>query len=635
MPVRPTTQEKVRWSYHSLADTIDFVFFGNSKSSDFRLLSVIFYVFCFVVFGPVALVLALSAKVLGVNTSRLNKLAGFGFLYLVGAIVTLIAFTGGLVSFTKLSTPENLFADGVLLGIIGLWYFMILFFPLVYFGGTILTFLSKYFPVAINAKDELERAELEKRQREEQAREAAQKNMGRTIEPANQMINIGTVISGEQFPRDVKIEQYRGWLRLHESVLDRHMFILGTTGAGKTELILRLCYEVLQNTNRNLYIVDGKGEMAFAETVASMCYQIRGHEVPVFKLGHLHSGAVYNGFSGSADSIFNRLAYMVGVMNATTGEGSHYTEINKRLLQMVCLSGMDGKQIIRTGKYDAPRSFQEAISRLDYTWLKEAYAGIPMAQPGIEMAKAEKAIFDLYNRLYNLTNSFGDIVNPNGFTLEDTRCAVFSLKTNAAGVEAKSLLDFLNSDIQDFIANRITKPSLMIIDEFGSFANENIVNILSQSRSSQLGVCLATQTISSLGDPTVQSKVLENCNTHVMMKTMKGEALAEFAGTRMGAEMSIQLKEGMETGTQSARHQHQMRAHPQEAKELKPGEAFVINSGKAVKIKVARVENIQKNPRAIARNVYDKDTKQFRAVEINQAPKATTPPPPQKRDLPE
>lgn len=635
MPVRPTTQEKVRWSYHYFADTIDFVFFGNSKSPDFRLLSIIFYVFCFVIFGPVALALAVCARVMGVNTSNLNKLASFAFLYILAVGVTLTAFVGGLVSWHKLSTPDNLFADGVLLGVVGFWYFATLFFPVIYLGGTILTFLSKYFPVLINANDELERAELEKRRKEEAARATAQKNIEYSIQPANQMITVGTVISGEQFPRDVKIEQYRGWLRLHESVLDRHMFILGTTGAGKTELILRLCYEVLQNTNRNLYIVDGKGEMAFAETVASMCYQIRGHEVPVFKLGHLHSGAVYNGFSGSADSIFNRLAYMVGVMNATTGEGSHYTEINKRLLQLICLSGKDGRRVLADGKYDAPRSFDEVISRLDYTWLKEAYANVPMAQPGIEMAKAEKAIFDLYNRLYNLTNSFGDIISPNGFTLENTRCAIFSLKTNAAGVEAKSLLDFLNSDIQDFIANRIMKPSLMIIDEFGSFANENIVNILSQSRSSQLGVCLATQTISSLGDPTVQSKVLENCNTHVMMKTMKGEILSEFAGTRMGAEMSIQLKEGLETGTQSARHQHQMRAHPQEAKELKPGEAFVINSGKAVKIKVARVEGIIKNPRAIAKNVYDKETKQFRAVEINQAPKATPPPPPQKRDLPE
>ena len=633
MPVNPTVKEKVRWSYHDLVDNIDSLIFNKSKSSDFRLLVLICYITSFIIFGPTALVLALTCRYL--ISQKENKYATFAFLYLLAAGITVASFAGGLLSRERLSTPENLFSGGVFLGVIAWWYFCTLFFPVVYFGGTVLNFMSRFFKPSINAKDELEKAELEKRQREELARAEAQKAIRRTVQPAHQLITVGTVISGEQFPTYTKIEQHWKWLRFHESLLDKHMFILGTTGAGKTELILRLCYEVLQNTNRNLYIVDGKGEMAFAETVAAMCYQIRGVQVPVFKLGHLHSGAVYNGFSGSADSIFNRLAYMVGVMNATTGEGQHYTEINKRLLQMVCLSGKDGKQIIASGKYDAPRSFEEVLLRLDYAWLKEAYASFPLAQRGIEMASKGSVIFDLYNRLYNLTNSFGDVISPKGFTLENTKCAVFSLKTNAAGVEAKSLLDFLNSDIQDFIANRITKPGLMIIDEFGSFANENITNILSQSRSSQLGVCLATQTISSLGDKLIQDKILENCNTHIMMKTLKGESLAEFAGTRMGAEMSIQLKEGQETGVQSARHQHQMRAHPQEAKELNPGEAIIINSGRSAKIKVARVENIQKNPSAIAKNVYSKETGEFKQVQIVQAPMGQVRTEGQKTEFPE
>lgn len=616
MPVKPTTTERVRWGYHTLADSIEIAVFNNSKSYDFRLFSLGYFTLCFLLFGPICLTLALCARYM--IYIKENKVFTFGFLYVLALIISYVYPVNGLLSFDKLSSMDKLFADGLFVGVLSWWYFASLLYPVVYFGGTLVSFMGRFFKVTINAKDELEKAELEKRQREELARAEAQKAIRRTVQPAHQLITVGTVISGEQFPAYTKIEQHWKWLRFHESLLDKHIFILGTTGAGKTELILRLCYEVLQNTNRNLYIVDGKGEMAFAEMVASMCYQIRGVQVPVFKLGHLHTGAVYNGFSGSADSIFNRLAYMVGVMNATTGEGQHYTEINKRLLQMVCLAGKDGKQIIRTGRYDAPRSFEEILLRLDNAWLKDTYANFPLAQRGIEMASKGNVIFDLYNRLYNLANSFGDVINQKGFTLENTRCAVFSLKTNAAGVEAKSLLDFLNSDIQDFIANRITRPGLMIIDEFGSFANENIVNILSQSRSSQLGVCLATQTISSLGDPTVQAKILENCNTHVMMKTLKGESLAEFAGTKMGAEMSIQLKEGQETGVQSVRHQYQFRVNPQEAKELNPGEAVIMNSGRQMKIKVAMVEGIQRNPKAIARNVYSKETEEFQQVKIEQ-----------------
>lgn len=620
-----STTEKIRWNYHSVTDILANLAYGGSKSVDFVLASSLFYIITVVLLGPIVMILSWALRLLKDTVSKKAFFVATYFSVLFGLVINAILID---------DMAGFIFSQRNLLDVVGAWYLV----ACTWFGlvatlqeGFLMT--AKFWRTS-KAKNELEKFEEDRAIQEERARSRASKTISQTVRPAHSLITLGSIIRGDTFPISTKVENYRGWLRFDEKLLDKHTFILGTTGAGKTELILRLAYEVLMNTRRNLYIVDGKGEMKFAEAIASMAYDMRGEQVPIFKLGHLNEGAIYNGFSGNADSIYNRMAYMVGVMEATSGEGKHYTEINKRLLQMVCLSGGDGKIIRSKGQFDAPRSFEEILSRLEYGWLKAAYSELPMAMRMIESAKEDRLITDLFTRVYNLSNSFGGIISPKGFTLENTKCAVFSLKTNSAGVEAKSLLDFLNSDIQDFIANRITKPSVMIIDEFGSFANENITNILSQSRSSELGVVLATQTVASLGEPHIRDKIIENCNTHIMMKTLKGESISEIAGTRMGGEMSIQMKEGLETGVQSIRHQHQMKAHPQEAKELQAGEAFFINSGKAAKIMVAKVDGLKSNPKAIASNVYSRDTGEFKGVEVGQNPEPPIPQSPEREEAP-
>lgn len=615
-----SVNEKIRWNYHSLTDILGGLVHGRSKSVDFILASYGFYIITVALLGPIVLALSWAMRLMKETVSKKAFYVTAYFSVLLGFIINAMLID---------DFQDFVFSQYGLIDAIGAWYLVACSWVgvvAVMQEGFLMT--AKFWRTS-KAKNELEKFEEERQRAEETARNRASKTISQTVRPAHSLITLGSIIRGDTFPSSTKVENYRGWLRFDEKLLDKHTFILGTTGAGKTELILRLAYEVLMNTRRNLYIVDGKGEMKFAEVIATMAYEMRSEQVPIFKLGHLSKGAVYNGFSGNADSIYNRMAYMVGVMEAVSGEGRHYTEINKRLLQMVCLAGGDGEIIRERGQIDAPRSFEEILERLDYGWLKHAYSTLPMALRMIESAKEDRLITDLFTRVYNLSNSFGGIISPKGFTLENTRCAVFSLKTNSAGVEAKSLLDFLNSDIQDFIANRITKPSVMIIDEFGSFANENITNILSQSRSSELGVVLATQTVASLGEPHIRDKIIENCNTHIMMKTLKGESIAEIAGTRMGGEMSIQMKEGQETGIQSMRLQHQMKTHPQEAKELQAGEAFFINSGKAAKIMVAKVDGLKSNPKAIASNIYSRDTGEFKGVEVGQNPE---PPAPQRAE---
>lgn len=588
---------QIRWKYHKLADaSLEALYNSKNPNQDFKNFINFVIVCTVIIFGLPAMALVGITR-LAKNQKTYKRLL---------ATICIIDFVANFVLIA--SAGDFSFATA---NIFTFYIYMVLCTGFLNVLFEILYLLSGKFGTT-TSKNELERLENERKTKEELQRKKAGKQEDRPIEPASQYITLGTILESDKFEKRHGIENYRNWLRFDEKQLNRHMFILGTTGAGKTETINRIIWEVLQNTNRDVFVIDGKGETKFAETVATMAYNLRGIKTPIFKLGHLESGAIYNGFSGSSDSIFNRIAYMVGVMEASTGEGKYYTEINKRLLQMVCVAGVDGHRLGIT----PPRSFEEILHRLDYEWLSQTYASNPLALKSVALAKDDRKIADLFNRLYNLSNSFGDSIHPNGFTLENTHCAVFSLKTNAAGIEARSLLDFLNSDVQDFISNRITRPAVMIIDEFGSFGNTSITNILSQSRSANLGVILATQTISSLGDSReIRSKIIENCNTHLMMKTIKPEELAEIAGTKLGIELGLQLDAGVETGLQTGRQQYQFKVNPQYARELPQGEGFFMNSGLVARVKIAQVKGIEIDKKSIAENVYSRQTGEFKRVD--------------------
>lgn len=61
-----------------------------------------------------------------------------------------------------------------------------------------------------------------------------------------------------------------------------------------------------------------------------------------------------------------------------------------------------------------------------------------------------------------------------------------------------------------------------------------------------------------------------------------------IAGTRLVVESSLQHDEGQATGLGSARTQHAFKVDPNEVHALAPGMCFVIGSGRAAKVAIAR-----------------------------------------------
>lgn len=419
------------------------------------------------------------------------------------------------------------------------------------------------------------------------SRDAARRE-GQTPPARPAWLNLGVHIKGDRLPDHLGVARQGHWVQLADPVLDQHLLMVGATGAGKSQAIKRLVAETLAATDRDIFLVDGKGDVVLAREVAQMIYQARRRPVPIFTLGMGERGCIYHGFCGAREAVWNRLVALVGAPDAS-GDARFYADINRDLLQLACYAGED-----------VPRSFEELLARLNLAWLQDAYRGNALEQPTVDTIP-QSWLDGLLVHLRPLARSLQPLMGPEGFVLEEQQGAIFSLRTQSVPDSARTFLDFFIEDIKDFVGNRQRRPGLLIIDEFGSFQNENIIDLLMMARSARLGVVLATQDVSTLGGEEQRQRILSNTRTKLLMATDFPEQIAQLAGTIYQIEASIQHEEGQATGLGSARVQHAFRIDMNEAARLQPGEAFLIRQRHVAKLRVKQVGDVPFQEEALLR----------------------------------
>lgn len=430
------------------------------------------------------------------------------------------------------------------------------------------------------AQEQKDRLELLAKLQSERAGKQAGKGTAADI------LQLGPYIEGDFFGR----EETGIWLAGNtvsflEYVLNLGIFVLGVPNAGKTETLLRIMYEVLEKTERDVYFIDGKGEVetadAFRRIAISARNGLRG-QVPVFRLGQSEKrrSAIYNGFAGNDKAIYNRLIKLVGTQEAT-GEARIYGNRERNILKLIC-----------TDPAGPPRSFEDIIARLDLDYLRSIHSKNPMMLP--LLARLNKgSIEGLIDNIMPIVQDLYQVVGPElgAITLGETRAACFSIKAGSVEDTAISFLRFLIEDVKDYAGNedRQQRPALIVIDEFGEFGNENIVKLLSRARSAKIGIVLATQTVASLGEELVRDSILENSATLLLMRTPKPSPVADHAGTVQRLESSLQHIEGEFSKVGSSRLQDQYKVDLNRVRTLPPGEGYLIRMGSACLLKTSMV----------------------------------------------
>lgn len=379
-------------------------------------------------------------------------------------------------------------------------------------------------------------------------------------------IEFGLVVQEDARTRrlhGISVRKHTVWL--DQAVLNQHLLLIGAPGSGKSEAIKKIVSEVLTKTDRDIFIVDGKGEVAFTQHLAQLFQHHRNVEIPHFHMGTSYQGDLYNGFAGSDEAIKQRLTAMFSI-EQQLGDGEFYANVNRSILNLVCLS-----------PEGAPRSLKELDERLSLSWLKYCYRNDPIKSRAI--ARYEPWFDGLRVRADSLIWDFYSYLSPEGFTLDHTQGAIFSLRTAAMGDTSRRFLNFLIEDFKDWVGKRQQRPALLVIDEFGQFENHSIIALIELARSANLGVLLATQDLSTVRDRQVKDRLLSSIQTKILMKTDTPEIIGELAGTYTTPHLTYQTNDIDLTGLGSIRLEEARKVDLNTVRRFPPGRAYLIRSG--------------------------------------------------------
>lgn len=443
-------------------------------------------------------------------------------------------------------------------------YWLLLSLPLVgltaqCFAG--LCYLHDVYLMPSTWNQALRRQERHAQERlERQALQAAS-----PLKPDLAALNLGRLIGNDADVLPRGLQRYGKHLCLEEDLLNQHVLLIGAPGSGKTEALKTLIAEILRKTQRAVYVVDGKAEVEFAQAIQTLFRQHRGLDMPLFTMGTLEKGQLYDGFQGDGEAIKQRLIAMFKV-EQQTGDAEFYANVNRALLNLVCLS-----------PEGVPRSLEALDRCLQLNWLRYAYRDQPH-----KLKAVERYIpwFDGFRvRADALLWDFAPYFSSQGFCLDANQGAIFSLRTAAMGDTTRRFFNFLIEDFKDWTGKRQHQPAVLVVDEFGQLPCSEIIALIELARSAQLGIILATQDLSAIPSQQVRERLLSSIQTKILMKTDTPELVGDMAGTRKIAHLTYQTDEVELTGKGSIRLEEERKVDLNAVRQFPPGRAFLIRSG--------------------------------------------------------
>jgi len=389
-----------------------------------------------------------------------------------------------------------------------------------------------------------------------------------TDEPAGPAAAMGRKVSGEAV-----LPTHRGWVSLPLERLARHLLVLGASGSGKTETVLRLVWAVARSSDWRIFFLDAKGDEQTMRRFHALMVDA-GRDVRLFPR------EPYAGWRGNAREIVNRLIGLIDF--ATDGGGTYYRDTAQNLVRLAV-----------EAPAGPPRSAEDFLARLRRERLEALWLGCPEAHD--VAAYSARQVDECRQRYQSFFRAVGGRLD-GAWAFEDADCGFLLLNELLYGEETAKLARLLVEDFKQFVASR--KPdarrTLLIVDEFSALAEGTpIARVVETVRSYGAAVVLAPQVAEGMGGPEATARIVGSVGTVFLHQVPDPDAIAALAGTRLEVESSIQHEEGRATGMGSARTQHAYKVPPNEVRALSPGMCFVIGSGKAAKVQVARAPEVE------------------------------------------
>jgi hypothetical protein len=374
---------------------------------------------------------------------------------------------------------------------------------------------------------------------------------------------------GYRLGGDRLLPERRGRIYLPHARLGHHLLVVGATGSGKTETVLRLAESVMASSDWMVVFMDGKGDRATGERFSDIALS-QGRAIWRFP------DAAYDGWRGDGGEIAGRLLQLVDF--AESGGGTYYRDLAVNAIRLACVTPAG-----------PPRSSGELLRRLTRDALTEIHPpGSPAAGEVASLARELDGIRARYAAFFATVGGALD----GAVALDELDCAYLLLDGLRLKYEAGYLARFLVEEFTQWCVGRKPRPQrvVLIVDEFSAIATagKGLVDVVERTRAFGVAAVLCPQLAEGMGSPEASARIIGSARTILLHAMANPERFVEAAGSRRVARTTHQLENERPTGRGSTWAGRELRVDPDEVRRLKPGQCFAIGSGLAQKIQVAR-----------------------------------------------
>ncbi|HMQ33093.1 MAG TPA: hypothetical protein PKD53_20345 [Chloroflexaceae bacterium] len=361
--------------------------------------------------------------------------------------------------------------------------------------------------------------------------------------------------------------------------MGRHGAVIGSSGMGKSETVLRLAAGARQTYGWKVFFIDCKGEQALQDRFVATMRGAGAQTIGVFPQQPLR------GWQGDSVALLNRL---LAVMDYTE---PYYKDLTKMLLNLT-LEAPGGP----------PRSSQELLEGMVLARLRQRYAGRPEVDE-IDGLRPRDAAAS-YNRYRAFFKALGS-----GLDGSPDDADTWSFDTVDAGyilLDGLTLKDqtasfgrYLIEDFAHYAARRKPKDErvLLIIDEYPviAFSGAGTASLFEMVRFHGASIIVTGQSYAGMGEGF--DRILGAAETLFLHRCGDPDKLLPRAGQRLTLKRRVGFSERgigrgareFATGAGYLAVDEELKIHPNDVKELPRGECFVIAGGRAQRVLVKRV----------------------------------------------
>jgi hypothetical protein len=352
------------------------------------------------------------------------------------------------------------------------------------------------------------------------------------------------------------------------------MAVLGIPGSGKTVTLLRRVW-IAARAGMRVVFVDCKGTDPGLAWQVTCAYRLAN---PGAIVGFWPTQAL-DLWRGDGMAIANRLLAVEDW--ATEGGGLYYRRMATLALQLAC-----------TPPSGPPRSSAAFLRRLDIKKLQQLWRGDPTAQADLEQLAADPTVLagvrGRYSAFFRSLSGKAD----GRWGLEDVDLAVLTIPTIASRQDADAAVGLVLEDLGRFATKRKARVGddvLLVLDEFSAVqgGTDQAIHLAERLRDVGVPVIFGAQSPEGLGDERQQWRLLHTIGGGLVLHQLADpDRLIQLAGTIRVAEQAWQLDAWGPAGEARVHMVERPRVDPNQVRQLNPGEAFLIQSGRAVKLSV-------------------------------------------------